>query len=492
MRTNDLRTSVMSGLRWSAAARLLVQGITWAVTIVVVRLVTPEEYGLAAIAGIVAGYLNLLNEFGLSVALVQRRIVDEKILRSVFGFLLTTGVTLCLCLYASSVPIANYFGAPSAAPLISIMGLQFIAMAFCVIPQATLSRELKFRDLSAIAFVTNTAGAACTISLAYLGFGAMALVIGTVATTAARAIALNLHSPFIRVPLFQFARLKSLFGFSSVIIVDRSLWYFYMEIDNVVVGKRLGASALGAYSLALNIASIPMQRAAEIVNSVALPAYSSIQDDLRRVASGYLKSLRLGAVLSFPVFWGMAWTAPDFFGLLFGSKWATSIPIIQIICIAMPIRSLGPLAPPVLMAIGKSGTSVRITIWATVIVPASILIGAQWGLVGVAVAWCIAFPLVFVVGCRYVVSALPIGYGDIGRALAGPALAGALMCLALFGLNYLAAAWPTILRLVADISLGGLIYLGSLRLFFGSRFNEAKDLALGMIGRGTKPGNEEA
>lgn len=483
MEIDNLRQSVMSGLRWSAAMRLLVQVLTWTVTIVVVRLVSPEEYGLAAIAGVVAGYFNLLNEFGLSVALVQKRVDDTATLRCVFGLLLTTGTCFCLVLIGSASAIAQFFSSPSAGPLIRIMSVQFAAMAFCVIPQATLSRQLKFRELSTTNFITSTVGALCTVTLAYLGFGAKALVIGAVTTTVTRAIVINFFAPFLRLPRFDFKRLKSLFSISSQIIVDRSLWYFYTEIDNVVVGRSLGAVSLGTYSLALNIASIPMQRAAEIVNAVALPAYSSVQDDLSRVSSGYLKSLRLGAALSFPVFWGMALVAPALLSVLFGTKWAASVPIIQIICIAMPIRSLGPLAPPVLMAIGKPSTSIRITLWATFIVPTSILIGAYWGLRGVATAWCVAFPLVFLIGSRYITRSLQISYSQIGHALAGPTIAGSIMCGAILLSHLVMVNSPPFITLPLDTVLGAATYFLVLRFAYRQRFDELFEVILGLMGR---------
>src|SRR5262245_54980824 len=96
MESANLRQAVISGLRWSAVSRLLVQVLTWAVTVLVIRLVTPEDYGLAAIAGLFSSYLALINEFGLGVALIQKRVTDVGTLRRVFGFLLLCGAFFCL------------------------------------------------------------------------------------------------------------------------------------------------------------------------------------------------------------------------------------------------------------------------------------------------------------------------------------------------------------------------------------------------------------
>jgi O-antigen/teichoic acid export membrane protein len=246
-----------------------------------------------------------------------------------------------------------------------------------------------------------------------------------------------------------------------------------MDADQVIIGKMLGPAALGIYSVAMNISSIPLQRAAEVVNSVALPAYSSIQSDTARVANAYLMSLRMASLLSFPVFWGIALIAPDLFSYVLGTKWTDATPIIQIICIAMPIRSLGPLSPPALLAMGKNATSIQLTVIGATIVPISMLIGVQWGLTGTAIAWSIGFPLVFAIGNLPVTRALKIPYFDTLRPIVEPALCGAIMCLTiLFMQTYLLHDVNYPLRLCINIAFGGAIYFFALRTLARRQFDE--------------------
>lgn len=487
MQTDKLRTSVISGMRWSAGTRLLVQGLTWLVTIRVVQIVTPEQYGLAAIAGVVTGYLNLLNEFGLSFALIQRRVEDKLILRCVFGLLLVSGTFLSLFLLASAAFIARFFHSPEAAPLIRITSLQFLAMAFCVIPQSTLSRQLRFKDLSSANFIANVMGSVSTLILASLGFGAKALVAGPIVIVLTRALSLNWIAPFLLAPAFQFRRLRGLLRASSLIIVDRSLWYCSTAIDSLVVGRSLGASALGSYSLAHTIAGIPMERALEVVNTVALPAYASVQEDLSRVAKAYLKSLRLWAALSVPIFWGMSLVAAPLVTLLFGPKWGPAIPVIQIVCVAMPIRSLNPLAPPVLMAIGRTSVAVKITLWMAVVVPACILLGARSGLIGIAVAWCVAYPIVFVIGTYYLISTLGVEVGEIGTALAAPVIAGLAMAAAVLVFPQFVGRGSSLVSLAVDVAGGAVVYVATLRVIFPARFDELRDFVRSFVSIPVQP-----
>ncbi len=232
-------------------------------------------------------------------------------------------------------------------------------MPFAVIPQARLSIGLKFKTLGIIGMIANVFGAAVTLGAAYAGYGSGSISLWRVrlAFSLARVCALNVAAGFFRSPTFEWGELGPLFRFSATILLDRTLWYAYSQADSILVGRLLGARGLGVYSIAMQLASIPMERAAEILSSVALPAFSSINPDLDRIGSAYLKGLRIGGALGFPIFWGLAIVAPDFVGLVFGKRWMEAVPVIQAICISMPLKILGPIGPPALTAIGKPGVS---------------------------------------------------------------------------------------------------------------------------------------
>src|ERR1700680_2286718 len=172
-----LRRSVMSGLRWSTVSRLATQGLTWGITLVVLRLLSPRDYGLAAQAGIVTAYIALLAELGLGVGLIQRRITDESTQRKVFGVLLVSGLLSLVVLLAFAPLIALFFRGPRLVPLVRLTALQFVLMPFAVIPQARLATELRFKELGLVGLLSNALGSVVTVSLAICGLGASSLVI---------------------------------------------------------------------------------------------------------------------------------------------------------------------------------------------------------------------------------------------------------------------------------------------------------------------------
>lgn len=481
MGPDGLARSVISGIRWSAASRLAAQGLSWAITLIVVRLLAPKDYGLATQAGIVVGYLSLVGELGLSAGLIQMRVTDHQTLRKAFAALLVGGVAAFLALCALAPMVAEFFREPSLIGLVRIAATQFLSLPFAVIPQARLSIALRFRDLGIVAMASNVTGALVTLCLAYKGFGAASLVIGATMIAVSRAITLNVFDRFIALPSFRWNDLAPLFGISGTVLLDRTFWYAYVQADSTLIGRILGARSLGIYSIAMQLTSIPLERAAQIISTVALPAFSSVNDRPEMVAAGYMKAFRLGSALSFPIYWGLALVAPDLILPAFGSRWTSVIPILQILSVSMPLKALGPIASPALTAIGRPGTSVRILLWGLCVLPAMIAVGTHWGITGAAVGWTCSAPVVFLIAAYYVSSALTISIRTMLRALLAPALSAACMSIVVAGLQVMLRSLPALPRLALCTGIGAISYVAIFYVIGPSQYLEVVQFARNLI-----------
>lgn len=467
-----LTDRVTAGLRWATLSRVLTQALTWGSTLLVVRLLSPTDYGLAAMAGVLAGYLTLWNELGLSVTLIQRRTVDDATLRAVFGVLLAIGLTLCLVTALSSPLIARAFGDPRITPLARLVSVSFLLMPFVIIPHALLSIKMNIRVLSMVGLASALVGAAVTLVLAYLGFGAYALIWGPLATTLTRALTLNVAAPCLKRPVWRPRHLKDFAAFSMNVMLSRTVWYWYSEADNLIVGRLLGANLLGIYSLGRQLAQMPMERVAEITNMIALPAYSSVGDDLARVRDAYIKTLRLVSVVAFPVFWGLALVATELVGFVMGPKWIDAIPVLQILCIVMPLRTIGSLATAPLLAIGRADKSLNFSVLPALLVPLALFIGVRWGLPGVAAAWVVAYPIAYAAATFRTRSAFKASMLQICAPMAAPALSAALMFAIVTTLARF-TPWPAPALLVIKTLLGLIIYVGLLAITSRAHFDDA-------------------
>lgn len=469
---DQLGARVTSGLRWATLSRVLTQALTWGSTLLVVRLLAPVDYGLAAMAGVLAGYLTLWNELGLSVTLIQRRTTDDTTLRAVFGILLAIGVALCLLTGLASPLIAGVFGDPRITPLARLVSLNFLLMPFVIIPHALLSIDMNIRALSLVGLICALTGAAVTLGLAYLGFGAYALIWGPLATTFTRAIILNLRRPFAGKPTWRPAYLREYASFSMNVLLSRTVWYWYSESDNLIVGRLLGANLLGVYSLGRQLAQMPMERVTEITNMIALPAYASVGNDPARVRDAYIKTIRLVAVVAFPVFWGLALVADDLVPLVMGARWTGAVPVLQILCIVMPLRTIGTLATAPLLALGRADSALNFSILPALLIPLSLLIGIRWGLAGVAAAWAVAYPIAFVAATFRTRSVFNASMLQLCAPMAAPALSAALMVAAVAAILAL-TSWPSLVLLVSKTLLGMSIYAGLLLVVSRPHFDDA-------------------
>lgn len=390
----NMRSKVLLALRWSAGLRIVSQVATWAMTLIVVRLLSPSDYGLMALASIVLAFLLMINELGVGPALVQKKSVDTGDLRQAFGIALVSNLLLLAIVWFSSPLVAAFFDEPKLIPIIRTLSVQFLLIPLAVIPEAMLMRELNLKKKSIVNLIASVSGGVATLAFAIGGYGVWSLVWGSLVLMTLRSLGFLVAAPYFVMPQFSFEKAKGLLSFGALITADRLLWFVYSRADVIIIGKTLGTEVLGIYSVAMQIASLPLQKVNSVLNEVAFPAFSMIQNDPDRVRSYLQKAARMVSFLAFPIFIGISSVAPSFVHVILGDQWTQSvIPLATLACI-MPLRMISNIVTSTLQGIGRVGISVGNLLYACVIIPGAILIGSREGLIGVCIAWLIAFPLV--------------------------------------------------------------------------------------------------
>lgn len=483
MKSKELLGSVTAGLRWATLSRLMTQVITWGTTLIVVRLLSPSDYGLAAMATVLSGYLAMWNELGFSITLVQKKTTDLPTLRAVLGLLLAIGACLCALMFLSAPLIAAAFADTRITPLARLAGLNFLIMPFTIIPYAQLLLDMNYKAISFVGVISATVGAVVTLSMAWFDFGAAALVVGTLCGALARGAMLNYFRSFLRRPEWNLPLLKGFASFSGNVMLGRTVWYWYAEADNLIVGRMLGAAALGVYSLGRQLAQMPMERAAEMINLVSLSAYTAVNHDLPRVRDAYIKTIGIVASVTFPLFWGMALVADDLVHTILGPKWVNAIPVLQLLCLSMPLRTVGTLASMPLMALGRAERSLHFVLFPAIIVPLSMLLGVRWGVLGVAVAWAVAYPIAFVLGSNFIKGTFQARLRDMLRPLVAPAVAGAAMSAAVYGFMKLVPMLHPIPLFIGKVAIGAAVYPAVLFFIARPQFEQALGFAKSFLKR---------
>ncbi len=253
----------------------------------------------------------------------------------------------------------------------------------------------------------------------------------------------------------------SLFG--GYVSGSRILWHIYSNADIFIGGRFLKSRELGAYSVALNLSSIPLDKFTPIINQVAFSAYSIIRDERNRVTGNFLKSVRIVSLVVFPVCWGIAAIAPEFIAM-FGSKWKEAILPIQIMSLIMPFRAVGTLLAPVLQGIGSPRVHFfNVTIMTAIFIPL-FLFGIKWGIIGLSISWLAGYAAAFVWICSRSMRAIGVRMAEFISAMSTPVIGGLVMLTLVLLIKNNLHAFPPLTMTAFAVMLGTVAYISAVFL----------------------------
>ena len=370
-----LREQVLSGLKWTAGAKLGGQIITWGITLMVIRLLSPEDYGLLAMATVFLAFLLMMAEVGLGPALVQKQDVDEVSLRQTFGIVIVVNLSLLVALNLLAPLIARFFEDERLVQILPVLSLQFLIIAITIVPEVQLQRKLEFKNLSLIDLTAAVSSSVLTLLLAFAHYGVWALVCGSLFAGVWKAVAINVMAPFRVLPSFSWRGMRGVLVFGGNITMARLLWFFFTQIDVVIVGKLLGKEMLGLYSIAMHLASLPVQRVSGILNQVAFPVFSRFQHDREKLGDFIIKAMRTLSFIAFPILWGISSIASEIVSLFLGQRWENAILPLQLLSLMMPLRMLNNFLPSVTDALGRPDIGLKNVLLASIVMPISFMIG---------------------------------------------------------------------------------------------------------------------
>lgn len=455
----ELRHEVVSSLRWSAAAKLSGQIVNWAITIVVIRLLVPGDYGLMAIANVFMGLLAIVAEMGFGASLVQVANLQAQRARQLLGVALLVNLGVFLTLVAMAPIIGRFYNEVRLTPVVQVLALQFPIATLCLVPDALLRRSLRFKKLSAIEIASGMSGNLATLTLALLGKGVWALVIGALAGTIVRAIVLQATAETRVTPSFRLSGTRSLVSFGANVTSMRFLGYLFTQCDVLIAGKILGKHGLGLYSVAVHLATLPMQRISTILNDVAFPAFSRIQGDRRAVATNLRLAIRMMSLIAFPMLWGLASVAPELVHLAMGPKWLESIIPLQIVAIVIPLRMVNSIVSTATVGTGHADIGLKTALIAIVIALPAFYLGARCGIIGLAVAWLFVTPLVVYTNVSRASPRIGVSLSDVLIDMVRPGLASLVMVIGVYACRLATGGWSNGGRVAILVVVGVVLYV---------------------------------
>ena len=382
----DLRGLVVRGVGWMMASQVSIQVVGLITSIVIARFLTPREVGLAAMGVVFVNLALLLADAGVAAAIVQRPTLTEDDKSTAFWATMALGVGLTLAGIGLSWPIADFYGEPRVQPIFAALSFAYLFTAPGIVQGALLTRELKFRSLELRTIAATTASCAAGIALAVAGFGPWAIVAQHLTITLVSTALLWRASSWR--PRFHATRasFNEMSGFSSHVLGSRVFTWLARNVDNLLVGRYLGAASLGAYSLAFNLMITPVTRVAGPITQVFYPAFSRMREP-ERIAGAWLRAVRMVAFIVTPAMLGVIVVAPDFVRVVFGARWHAAVPVLRILAPLGLVQALQALNYGILQSTARTRVLVRYTAVASVVTVGAFAAGLPWGIEGVATAY---------------------------------------------------------------------------------------------------------
>jgi O-antigen/teichoic acid export membrane protein len=377
---------------------------------------------------------------------------------------------------AGSGLIADFFNEPRLVPILNVLSSCFILMIFYVYPQAMLQRELHYDRKAKVDFLTLITGAAVSITCALLGLGVWSLVAGTISTHAARALGCNIAWRGNPLPHFALRQASTFLRFGAAMMASRILWFLYSNIDVAIAGKLLGKELLGIYSVALTLSWLPLRKIMPIVSQVSFSAFSRIQNDRERVARNVIRSIRYAFALFLPVFLGIALVAPDGVPIALGEQWTLVTVPLQLICLILPLRAIVAVISPAVFGIGRPLVNVINSAIVLPLMATAFYFGARSGLVGLASAWVIGYPIAFAIITIRSLPVLGVSWRGIWQSVRISLLAGVVMVGAVVCVQYATQDASSLVRLIASVVCGVIVYPGTFHLADRKAIDELRGL----------------
>lgn len=429
-----------------------------------------------AVSGIFNALLVLVADLGIYNSIIQAKDPSPEQVRKLFGIVVISNAVAGILMAVIIAPLAAaFFGDERLTAVIQVIALQFLPAAFSVVPSALLAREMRFRARAITDFVANVSGGIITVLLALTDYGVFSLAWGGVGLAVVRMLMLNYTAPHPGLPLFSFTGCGEMFHFGRYVAQSQLTWFFYSQADSFIIGKVLGKHLLGIYSVSMDLASIPATRISAILYQVVGPTLAKIHREGGKVGWYIVKGVSGLCLASFPVMWGISSVAPEFVQAVLGEKWLEATVPLSILCFIMPLRVASPLIHSALNSVGRADVSFRLT-WITALLMCSAyLVGAQFGLQGVALAWAIMYPTVFMYNLVGAQKHIGIGWTQITAAMARPAFVSALMYAAI-ALMRPFLPWTALINMAVLITTGIVAYVGFSFIFNRKGINEARDL----------------
>lgn len=389
MHEKDNRKSILGGIAWKMGERLLSQGVSFVVSIILARLLSPDDYGLIALVMI---FINLANVFitsGFATALIQKKDASAEDFTNIFLCAQLCALILYGLLFVVAPTVADFYKREELTMLLRIFSIQIPLGAYNSIQVAYVSRKMEFKKIFSASLISALVSGSIGVAFAYLGSGVWALVAQSLSATVTNTAVMSVTVPWH--PRWRFSKksTRELMKYGTRVLLADLSGTFFGELRSIIIGKVYTSADLAFYSKGQQIPTMITSNLSNTIMTVMFPALANENDDLQQVKRMAKRSMQVLSYVLVPCMLGLAAVMEPLILLLFTDKWAQTIPYGQVLCIGYCVGVFGVVSLQVLKAIGRSDVVLKLEIWKKPVYLILLIIGVKVDVFAIAVTMAI-------------------------------------------------------------------------------------------------------
>ncbi|TYS12930.1 MOP flippase family protein [Rossellomorea vietnamensis] len=456
---SSMMKQLLGGMKWTGSATAIntsVQLFQWAV---IARLLDPSEIGIMSMVAVIITFAQLFTDMGVGNAIIHKQNATQNQLSTLYWLNVMTGFTVAAIVFFSAPLIADFYNEPLLVELVHL-----VALIFCIIPfgqqfQYIMQKNLEFDRIAKTDIISVITGAVVAILLAYLGFGVFSLVYGQIVFHSLKSLLYGIQGWKDFRPSFYFKlrEVKSFLGFGLYQMGSRSVSYLSSNVDYILIGRFLGAEALGVYQIAYQLVVVPVTKINPLITKVAFPLFAREQKNNESLSKGFTDMSKMLAVITFPILFGMMSTADVLVPVMFGDQYDASIVLVQILALLGTFRVLMNPNGSILLAKGRADIGFKWDLGVAAIHTLAFYLVVENGVEAVAWTYVILGVINFLLGRILLHHVIGLNAKQYFTGLSAPAIISATMAALVYGSYLLATQWwdsASVLLLAVLVLLG--------------------------------------
>lgn len=461
--TQNLTDKTVSGVIWKFAERIAAQVVSTIISIVLARILMPQDYGLISIVSILIGICNVFVSNGFGNALIQKKEVDETDFSSVFYVSIVLALFIYTLMFFAAPYIADFYNNSLLAPILRVMFLRIPFAAINSVQQAYVARQMAFKKFFFATLIGTVISGVVGLVMAYRGFGVWALVGQYLINVTIDTLILWFTVKWRPKLIFSFMRVKGLFAYGWKLLVSGLLETGYNELRSLIIAKKYSATDLAYYDKGKQFPNLIITNIYSALTSVLFAAMSKVQDEKVKVKQVTRKALRITSYIIVPCMVGLGCIAEPFVRVVLTNKWLPIVPYIRIMCFVNSFWAVHISNLEALKAVGRSDLFLRLEIIKKVIGITVLLVAMWYGVFWIAVSAMFTTVISAFINAFPNKKILDYGYKEQIKDIGPVFILGIIMGIAVYLFGFL--SMNVYLLLTIQILVGIVIYVVGSYLF---------------------------